>query len=98
MINELACSNETNPTGTSGTKEEAPRVIWKDKAKYFIRSECRKYQISKTFTGKEAQYTVWFIEFPDSHLCRGLMLGRSVGTVAAARAMCDEHLKATMRG
>lgn len=86
-----------NLTGTSGTEEESQGVIWKDKSKYFIRSACRHYNISKAFIGDVARYTAWFTEFPDNPYCRAVALGRAVDSVAAARVLCDEHLKATIK-
>jgi hypothetical protein len=87
-----------NVTGTSGTEEEVGQgVIWKDKSKYFIRSACRHYNISKAFIVDVARYTAWFTEFPDNPYCRAVALGRAVNNVAAAQVLCDEHLRATIK-
>lgn len=84
--------------GTSGTEEEAGQgVIWKDTSRYFIRSACRHYNISKCFVGDVARYTAWFTELPDNPYCRAVALGRAVDSVAAARVLCDEHLRATIK-
>lgn len=84
--------------GTSGTAEEDGQgVMWKDKSRYFIRSGCRHYHISKCFVGEVARYTAWFTELPDNPYCRAVSLGRAVASVATARVLCDEHLKATIK-
>lgn len=68
-------------------------VQWAFRDRYFIRSACDRFNVSKCFIRDRAIYRAWYTANPKDKFCHAAAIGICRDNLDAAIADCDEFVR-----